>query len=126
MPVARRRTAVVPLRAPVLAGLPPLRATPKYKAKRTIYAGRTYDSKLEARHAAELDLLVRAGKIAAVVPQVSIPVPGTKARMIIDFMLLMPDGTVRWQDTKGFMTREWKLKQQLVEGAYGLRIEIIR
>jgi hypothetical protein len=109
-----------------VTALPAWRRPNKYRAVRTEFSERTYASKREARHAAELDLLVKTGEIRAVVPQVSIPVPGTRSRMVIDFMLIMPDGTVRWQDTKGVVTREWKLKQQLVEGAYGITIEIVR
>lgn len=98
----------------------------KYRAVKTVFNGRTYDSKREARHRAELDLLVRAGEIRAVVPQVSMPVPGTKTRMVIDFMLVMPDGRIRWQDVKGTVTREWQLKQQIVQSQLGIEIEIIR
>ena len=99
----------------------------KYRAVRSEYAGRTYDSKREARHAAELDLLVRSGELRAVIPQVSVPLPHGAARMQIDFLLILPGGGYRWQDVKGAPpTRDWILKAKIVRDAYGIEIEVIR
>jgi len=87
---------------------------------------RTYHSKFEARHAAYLDTLAKAGTIRTWVPQVSIPVPRTTKRMVVDFMVIDPDGAARFQDTKGAPpTRDWLLKRDLVHSGYGITVEIV-
>ena len=99
----------------------------KYRNRRTEYAGRTYDSALEARRAFALDVMKRAGEIAGWIPQFSIPVPGTGKRMVVDFMVIGLDGVATFEDTKGpEPTRDWLLKRELVENAYGIKIEIVR
>lgn len=57
-----------------------------FKAIRTEYNGRMYDSKGEAEHAMQLDLLVRAGKVAWWIPQVTIPL-GPDHTFKVDFLV---------------------------------------
>jgi hypothetical protein len=101
----------------------------KFGNRRTEYAGRVYDSKLEAQYAADLDLMKRAGDLRGVIPQVSLPVPGTRARLVVDFLLVLQDGRVKFQDVKAAggatITRAWQLKRQIVESAFGITIEVI-
>lgn len=88
---------------------------------------RLYDSAFEARHAAYLDTLVAAGELATWLPQVSLPLPDTGRRIVIDFMVVDLDGRVRFQDTKGAPpTREWLLKARILEERHGIGIEIVR
>ena len=109
---------------------PPARRS-KYGNVRTEYTSpvvgrRTYDSALEARYAAKLDQLLEAGHIDVWIPQVSIPIPGSKRRMVIDFLVLKAGLPASWRDTKGAPpTREWLLKQELVEAAYGIDVVIV-
>lgn len=106
---------------------PAWRSRSKYRNVRSEYGGRTFDSKAQAQYAAELDLRQRAGEIRAWIPEVSLPLPTSSYRMRIDFMLIMADGSYRWQDVKGAPpTRDWKLKQDLVRNAYGIDVEVVQ
>jgi Protein of unknown function (DUF1064) len=98
----------------------------KYRNVPTEYDGRMYSSKAEAAHAAQLDLEKRSGQIRGWLPQVSLPIPGKKRRMVIDFLVVMPDGRIRLQDVKGMKaTREWQYKREDIEKALGLPIDVI-
>jgi hypothetical protein len=61
----------------------------KYNAKPTVYKGVTYGSKAEAKRAAELDLLLRAGKVAWWLRQVPFDVgePGVDKPYRVDFLV---------------------------------------
>jgi hypothetical protein len=98
----------------------------KYRNIHSEYNGRTYHSRLEARHAEALDAQKRAGLIRGWLPQVSIIVPGTKRRMIIDFLVIDLEGRLKLQDTKGFMTKDWKLKAEIISNHIGIPIDVIR
>jgi hypothetical protein len=99
----------------------------KYRNEPTLGSdGRTYASRLEARHAEALEVQKRAGLIRGFLPQVSLPVPGTSKRMIIDFLVVRLDGSLALQDTKGVATREWLLKAELIECALGTPVDLIR
>lgn len=99
----------------------------KYRNVPTEYNGRTYPSKAQAAHAAQLDLEVKAGLIKGWIAEVSIPIPGTNRRMRLDSLVIMNDGRVRWQDVKGGpITQAWQLKREIVQNAYGITIDIVR
>ena len=98
----------------------------KYRNCPTEYSGRQYQSKLEAKHAAELDLLKRSGQIRGWLPQVSLPIAGTKRRMIVDFLVVRSDGTLELHDTKGIVTKDWALKRELIETALGIPVTIVK
>jgi hypothetical protein len=99
----------------------------KYRNRPTVGAdGRTYASKLEARHAEALDAQKRAGLIRGYLPQVSFSLPGTSRRVIIDFLVVMPDGRFRLEDAKGIETPAWRLKRDLLERALGVPVDLIR
>lgn len=66
---------------------------------------------------------MRAGEFRSVIRQVSLPLPSQKRRMRIDFLVIEHDGRVRWIDSKGFATKEWLVKRDEVEHAYGIKIE---
>jgi Protein of unknown function (DUF1064) len=96
----------------------------KYGNVRTRLGYMVFDSKREAQKYQELKLQELAGEIRSVVRQVSFPLPGHSVhRMRIDFMVIENDSRVRWLDSKGFVTQEWKLKRDLVEKTYGIKIE---
>lgn len=88
------------------------------KAKRTVYGGRTYPSRMQARRAAELDLLKQAGEVAWWLPEVTIPL-GPDHKYRVDFLVAMWPWTwlgvpsdrpatlkVHAEDTKAIKTRD--------------------
>lgn len=93
----------------------------KYKAKPTMYGGRRYASKLEAKRAQQLDLLVKAGKKKSWKPQVSMPLFTTDTngvqievgKYIIDFKVYDTDGSYHYEEVKGYPTPLWKLKHKI-------------
>ena len=108
----------------------------KFNAQRTEHAGRTYDSKKEARHAAENALLERAGEIVSSIPQITIPlfppssdVPLSKRTYRPDFLEVLevfPDGTflARLVDVKGKDTPESRLKREIVKDRYKIEVQL--
>lgn len=96
----------------------------KYGNKRTRCGHIVFDSKREAELYQILKAQELANEIRSVVRQVSMPLPGDSRRRIrIDFMVIENDGRIRWMDAKGYATSEWKLKRDLVEKTYGIKIE---
>ena len=105
----------------------------KYGNKRAwhespLIGGRFYDSKREAKLAAQLDQEWLAGHLRYWLPQVPLPLKArTEARqrtMRVDFMAVYPD-RIKWLDAKGFVTPEWSLKRDLVREQYGIWIETV-
>lgn len=93
----------------------------KFKAKKTEYGNRTYDSKLEAGFAVWLDSLVKEGKLKSVTPQhkISLDVNGKHiANHFVDFEVVMPSGEVKWVEAKGLPTQTWVMKRRLTEALY--------
>lgn len=92
-----------------------MRARNKYRAVRTEYGGCVYDSKAEARRAAELDLLVLAGDVAWWVRQVVFRLGCPENVYRVDFVVaertkscLFPDGViVHAEDVKGVRTAKF-------------------
>ena len=94
----------------------------KYKAKKTAYKGVLYDSAKEARRAAELELLQRAGKIKNLRRQVKFTLQdkfqyrGKTIRAIeyvADFVY-EADGLII-EDVKGYHTPEYKIKAKMMK-----------
>ena len=89
----------------------------KYGNRKTWYAGREYHSQKEADRAQQLDLLKKAKEIINWWPQVRIPVSEDET-YICDFLVLLPDLSVRIEDVKGYLTKEYKHKRRLFEKRY--------
>ncbi len=92
------------------------------------YNGRIFDSRAEAGYAAQLDLLVRVGKVRSWTPQVTIelPVNGKKiCSMRVDFRVYYPDGHDEWHEVKGFETREWEIKRNLFRALWPERQYVV-
>ncbi len=94
---------------------------PWSSAKKTQYNGQTYDSSLEAHHAAHLDTLLRANKIKAVERQFffrlcvnGIKITGYHA----DFLITHPSGKKEVHECKGRISRDWTLRQKLFEALF--------
>ena len=93
----------------------------KYGNKKTEFGGRVYDSRLEARLAAEIELLIKGRAVKRVEPQKSFELRGMRGivcRHVVDFLVHFPDGHVEAWDAKGKGTAEWKIKKKLFEDNY--------
>lgn len=93
----------------------------KYGAVKKEYGGNKYDSKREAQHAANLDLMKRHGSVTNWERQVKLPlaVEGVHiCNYIIDFVVTYDNGKVEHQEVKGMETPTWKLKFKLAKALY--------
>lgn len=117
----------------------------KYRSKKVIIDGITFDSKKEAHRYCELRLLQRAGKISSLelqkpfelIPAQREPSTMTKTgkeklgrvieqsvKYIADFVYIENGKTVV-EDTKGVKTKEYIIKRKLMLYVYGIRIKEI-
>lgn len=95
----------------------------KYGARRTEYNGRSYDSKLEANVASQLDLRLKAGEITDVIPQFKLEMwcyreNGERAFMVghkVDFRITHIDGTFELIEAKGVETTDYKWRRKFLE-----------
>jgi len=94
----------------------------KYRAIAVEYDGFRFDSKKEARRYNELKFMKNQGKIVFFLRQVPLHLPG---RVIyrVDFQIFWADGTVSFEDVKGYRTKEYIAKKKLVEAHYPIEIE---
>lgn len=100
----------------------------KHNAQKTVLDGITFPSKLEADYYAVLKLRVRAGEVTRfelqpefILQEAFITRNGRKVReikYIADFKVFYPDGRVEIVDTKGFRTKDYKLKKKLFLAKY--------
>lgn len=97
----------------------------KLKNERVEWQGQKFDSKKELRDFKMLEEQRSLEAIRAVVRQVSMPLPGSRRRIRIDFMVVENSGLLRWFDSKGFDTAIGKLKRDQIEQAYGIKVELI-
>jgi hypothetical protein len=116
----------------------------KYKAKKTVIDGITFDSKREAKYYQELKLKEEAGLISELELQkefVLIPVqrePSTfsksgkekqgkvierKCSYFADFYYKDADGNYHCIDSKGFRTADYRIKRKLLLWVHGIKIE---
>ena len=92
---------------------------------------RRYDSKREASRAKKLDLMHAGGKITAWWAQHPVYCGfdnenGSPTRMVIDFKILWPDGSVTYEDAKGPKpTRDWLIKRNAVRDLHGIVVETV-
>jgi hypothetical protein len=90
----------------------------KYGAKTQEYNGRHYHSKLEAAHAQELDLLLKAGEIKEWIPQYKVDLRAYGKHITnyyVDFKVINADDSVEYHEVKGYETDTWQLKWKLFE-----------
>ena len=96
----------------------------KYKAIRTEHNGRMFASKGEARRAAELELLQRAGQIKNLAYQVKFPLVIGKVKIcdyVCDFQYYEP-GAFVVEDFKGMRPPVYRLKAKLMLAIHGIQI----
>ncbi len=107
----------------------------KYKAKKAIVDGITFDSKKEAGRYQELKLLERAGAVKGLVLQPRFLLQDKfkykgkterKIEYIADFEYMdTKTGKVVIEDVKGYKTDVYKLKRKLFLKQYGDKFEFI-
>jgi len=95
----------------------------KYNAIRQTYNGRSYDSKLEAKYAVELDWMLKAGEVKMWLPQKTLKciVNGHEVcRYSLDFYVEFANGKIEWWEvkSKATMTAAWRIKWKLVKALY--------
>ena len=96
----------------------------KYSAQPTVYDGRRYDSKTEARRAAELDLLVKCGEVLFWSPQPRFELGLPEIRYVADFFVI-GRGCEMWvEDVKGMELKNWK-RNKLLWSKYGPPYDLI-
>lgn len=97
----------------------------KYRAKRTQYNGRWYDSKFEAGVAEELDWAKQGGEILDWEPQFKIemipydkhgtPLPALKVSHKVDFRVHNHDGSYTLIEAKGMALSDWQRRRKWLE-----------
>jgi hypothetical protein len=90
---------VEPVRPRAFTGPTPKRS--KYRAEATTYGGIRYHSKAEANRAMVLDLDMEAGIVAWWVGQVKFRLGLPEAVYVVDFLVVMADGSIHAEDVKG-------------------------
>ena len=99
----------------------------KYRNRKTVYDGITFDSQREASRYAELKLLERAGEISDLKLQVPFELipkqSGERAvKYIADFVYLEGGKSVV-EDVKGKKTRDYIIKRKLLLWRHGITIK---
>ncbi len=106
----------------------------KYRSKKTVVDGITFDSRLEARRYQELKLMERAGEIFGLQLQVKyVLIPSQKldnkvveraVTYVADFVYtLKSSGESVVEDTKGMKTKEYIIKRKLMLYVHGIRVK---
>ena len=101
----------------------------KYKAKKTIINGITFDSKAEANHYVYLLRLKNQGVIRDLKLQVpfNLNVAGVHiCKYIADFTYIDTKKNYIVEDVKGVITPVFKLKQKLMKAIHRIDIKIIK
>lgn len=92
----------------------------KYRAIKTEYNGRIYDSKAEARWAMVYENMLRTGQIKEIEYQPSIQLLPKPNRIVYkpDFLLTWADGRKEYIDVKGVILPAFRLKQKMMAHFY--------
>jgi hypothetical protein len=90
----------------------------------TTVDGIRFHSKLEARRYGQLKLLQSAGQVAYVLRQVPFDV-ATGVVYRLDFLIVWADGSITFEDVKGFVTDTSRVKIAAVQDRYGIKIRLL-
>ena len=93
----------------------------KFKNKPTTHDGIKFASKKEGKRYLELKELKNKGEIVFFLRQTPLSLSGG-VKYICDFTIFWADGSVTFEDVKGFKTDMYKLKKKLVEHDYPFNI----
>jgi hypothetical protein len=105
----------------------------KYHNKKTIVDEITFDSRKEADYYIQLKLMKVGNMIKDFTRQVVLPLNVNGfliCKIILDFQIINPDGSIIFVDIKGFdkktgkfiSTSDWKIKRKLAEAIYAIKI----
>ena len=97
----------------------------KFKNTPIEHDGHRFPSKLEGRYYLHLKEEVKSGRVVFFLMQVPFHLPNS-TKYICDFAEFHSDGSVKFVDTKGFITDSFKLKKKWVESLYPVTIEVIK
>lgn len=98
----------------------------KFGAIRQEHDGFKFSSKAEGRYYLWLKAEKAAGTVLHWLMQVPFHLPGG-VRYVVDFMIFMADGSVRFVDVKGMETESFKAKKRIVEAMWpGITIEVVK
>ena len=98
----------------------------KYGASKTVLRGISFDSKLEASYYNYLQGLAATGDIITFLRQPVFHLPG-KTTYRADFQIFWADGSVTFDDVKGFLTKEFIKNKKQVEDIYSpIEIRVIK
>lgn len=93
----------------------------KYSAIKQTYNGYNYDSRMEAKYAANLDWRIKAKEVKKWERQhkISIDVNGVHiCNYFIDFKVYLTDGTIEYHEVKGAESMLWRTKWKLTKACY--------
>lgn len=97
-----------------------------FRAVPTEVDGIRYDSKAEAKRAAELAILERAGEVRWWLRQVPVDVgePGVDLPYRLDFLVCLKDGSVHGEDVKSIETVQFRrrVRQWRIRGPFALHV----
>ena len=101
--------------------------TPKYRNRKTVVGGVTFDSAKEARRWSELCLLEKAGDIQNLQRQVRFPftINGKLICTLVADFTYDRDGVKVVEDTKSPATRKlpvFRIKSKLLKSLYGIEV----
>jgi hypothetical protein len=96
----------------------------KYGNHPTTVDGIRFDSKREARYYEQLQLEKAAGLVLYFLRQVPLHLPGG-TRLVVDFLVVMVDGRIRYVDAKGRETQAFRIKRREIQHHYPITVELV-
>ena len=93
----------------------------KFHAKRVEYDGIHFQSKKEKNYYEKLNILQQQKQVVFFLFQVPLRLP-SNVRYICDFVVFWADGSVTFEDVKGYRTALYKTKKKIVESIYPIEI----
>jgi hypothetical protein len=94
----------------------------KYRNEPVEACGMKFPSKRQARRWQELQLMLAAGEIKHLMPEVSFPIGGGHRMRIDAHYVRTSTGESVWEDSKGYVTEAWTLKRDIAQQLYGITI----
>lgn len=96
----------------------------KYGNQPTTVDGIRFDSKREARYYQQLKLEQQCGLVSYFLRQVPLHLPGG-TRLVLDFLVVMADGRIRYVDAKGRETQAFRIKRREIQHHYPITVECV-